>query len=139
MSDITWTEAEGLQAGLDAIRGGAEAVLIGGSMIGPDAVKEILEAARGSTTLKHLLFWECPVGDDGARALATELQANTTTLTSLYFLENGIGADGARALVTALETSSSLVTLEAWDNHIGNDGARALATALKANTTLINP
>jgi len=76
-------------------------------------------------------------------------------------LDNRIGDDGARALAEALKANSTLTTLDlnracclippsvvvicyirmiygCLDNSIGDNGARALAEALKANSTLTN-
>ncbi|GBG23829.1 RasGEF domain-containing serine/threonine-protein kinase X [Hondaea fermentalgiana] len=79
------------------------------------------------------------IGDDGAKALASAIAANTS-LWSLrrnnVFNRVAIGNDGIKALAGALAMTTSLDTLDLQWNKFGNAGAGALATALESNDTL---
>jgi hypothetical protein len=59
------------------------------------------------------------IGDNGARALASN-----TTLTKLAIWDNRIGGNGAKALAS----NTTLTNLDVSYNRIGDDGAKALAS-----------
>ena len=73
------------------------------------------------------------IGDDGAMALATELQTNNT-LKHLDLSYNQIGDDGAMALAKALCTNATLTHLDLSNNDIKFAGT--MTEMLHKNTTL---
>lgn len=77
------------------------------NLIGPAGVGVIADALRANGgRLKTLLLSGNPVGDEGAKALAWALEANTG-LRQLYLADAGLGDEGAAALTAALEASAA--------------------------------
>jgi Ran GTPase-activating protein (RanGAP) involved in mRNA processing and transport len=78
------------------------------------------------------------VDDNGARAIARALSADTARLRSLNLAaNNNIGPAGAAALGAALETNRTLTAIVLADLcGIGSPGALAFAKALAINATL---
>jgi len=105
---------------------------------------------RAGWEAEHVILLAVPIGDAGARSLASLSELTTldissnnigaegvralaslTNLTSLVLSSNSIGAEDARAL-TAL---TGLASLDISANRIGDEGARAL-TSLNGLTSL---
>jgi hypothetical protein len=81
-------------------------------------IDALLEAFKGTITLKELNLGYNSIGNEGARALA-----QNTTLIKLHLGSNHVGDEGARALAQ----NTTLTWLNLWDNTLGDEGARALA------------
>ncbi|GIQ91494.1 hypothetical protein KIPB_014773, partial [Kipferlia bialata] len=85
--------------------------------------------------LKTLCAWRCPIGDDGMRALAGWLVADTE-LVSLELMDCGLGALGVSALGTVLGQNCRLESVS-LDHTPGVGKALAdIAIGLSANQTL---
>eukprot|EP00039_Didymoeca_costata_P011780 m.166668 g.166668 ORF g.166668 m.166668 type:complete len:366 (+) comp15290_c0_seq3:220-1317(+) len=83
----------------------------------------------------QLSLWDDDLGDDGARALSSELKGNNH-LVALFLDTTGIESDGAIALATAIKDSDIFASIDLEGNSIGNAGAKALAEALLTVTNI---
>ena len=101
-----------------------------------DAGAELFADLLVSTSsLKHLVMFDCGVGEIGARAIANALKMNPS-LQIISLCGNEIGDAGAAALADALATTTSLTQLYLGDCGIGEQGALALGRAWGSNLAL---
>jgi Ran GTPase-activating protein (RanGAP) involved in mRNA processing and transport len=85
-------------------------------------------------TLTTLNLDNKKIGNEGAKALAKDLEKNTT-LTILNLDESVIKDEGAKALAKLLTVSTALKNLDLRDNQIGVIGVEALEKASMENPT----
>ncbi|GBG28326.1 NACHT, LRR and PYD domains-containing protein 1 [Hondaea fermentalgiana] len=98
--------------------------------------RELANALRRNSSLKHFLFGGNRVGSAGCSAFAEAIQFNTS-LSTLNLEANGIGEEGCAALSDMLRFNSALRKLNlARNTLIGDAGCRLLAGAMSANETL---
>lgn len=97
--------------------------------VGAEGAKHLAEALqRPDCRTRTLDLTRCPVGGDGAAALAAALRCGAR-LRTLELGSCGVGPRGASSLAAALPRCS-LARLELHSNGIGDAGAAALAAAL---------
>ncbi len=111
-----------------------------------DLSKNKLSSAAGSTFafleecngLLTLILANNEIDDDGAEALADNLQHSDCNLELLDLSHNGIGDIGIKSLCVTLQQHDSLKTLKLSSNNIGNDGAKSISDTLKCNINLLS-
>jgi hypothetical protein len=103
--------------------------------IDDDGAAALAQELQVNTSLQELHLNDNEIGDAGAVALALALQVNTS-LQMLFLSDNCIGDSGATALAQALPVQKSLRGLYLTNNSIGDSGAAALAQALQVNKSL---
>ncbi|EEY61552.1 uncharacterized protein PITG_01870 [Phytophthora infestans T30-4] len=92
------------------------------------------------TQLRYIRIWKQEIGNEGAAAIASLLQATSSVnVAYLELLDCGIGADGCKALadVLSLQKVPGLLTLNLdYNLEIGDAGVNVLIDGLFSNTTL---
>lgn len=95
----------------------------------------LFAALKMNTSLTYLSVTVCPIGDQGATALADVLSVHPS-LASLRFWSNYVGPKGAQAIANVLQTNTVLRELRLRYNSIQDLGAQSFREALKMNVTL---
>ncbi|KAG6611383.1 LRR-containing protein [Phytophthora cinnamomi] len=117
--------------------------------LGPGGVRAIVLAIMGVgpgfsngpyTQLRYIRIWKQEIGNDGAAAIASLLQATSgVNIAYLELLDCGIGEDGCRALADVLsqQKAPGLLTLHLdYNREVGDAGVSALVDGLFNNTAL---
>ena len=104
-----------------------------GNEIGDEGAAALGRGLATNRGLAVLDLWDNKVGDAGAIALATALEAQSDEanavegyggdegLTELHLCWNEIGDEGGVALANALQNNQRLTRLCLWDNSIGTE------------------
>ena len=106
-----------------------------GNLISDEGTKALAEMLNANTTITMLFLNGNIVRDDGAKALAEMLKKNTI-ISEIYLCKNPIGNEGVIALAEMLMTNTTITKLGLSGMSILDKGAQALAEALKANKTI---
>ncbi|XP_076144592.1 NACHT, LRR and PYD domains-containing protein 12-like [Alosa pseudoharengus] len=85
-------------------------------------------------TLHTLRLYNCSIGEEGFRALASALRSNPSHMRELQLSGNKAGDSGVKHLSFLLEDPNcKLEKLQLSNCSIGEEGFRALASALRSN------
>ncbi|KAG6970682.1 hypothetical protein JG687_00002485, partial [Phytophthora cactorum] len=94
------------------------------------------------TQLRYIRIWKQEIGNEGAAAIASLLQASSgVNIAYLELLDCGIGEDGCRAIadVLSLQKAPGLLTLNLdYNLEINDAGVNVLFDGLFNNTALKN-
>ena len=137
----TWEQpgigASGMRAIAAALPAGLEVLEITGHEIGDEGAAALASAlqAKAGGRLRVLDLSLNSITNQGATAIAAAIGA-LPALERLNLEHNWVGTDGSTALAHALKAGASLRWLNLAGNNVGERGGVALAEALRTNTNL---
>ena len=104
--------------------------------LGDAGVLLLLDGLRENGRVSFLGLRNVGLGDDGAAAVAGLLRTGASALTTVDLAFNTIGDEGARALAMAVCANSRLTRLNLGHNQVGDAGAVVLAEAIRGNAVV---
>ena len=136
-NNMTSAGADMLAAGLVSNTGLVHLELNDNGAIGDSGAASITAALLGHPNLKILSLARTNLGDEGAKAVALLIVANSPTVSIVGVRMNMITVTGARFLGGAIRQSTGLESLDVSGNQIGDTGMIYIANALHHHPMLM--